>query len=44
MLIKVIETYPESPIYHYGSFELTAFERLSKKHKTRVEAIKKTVR
>ena len=39
--IQLITSYPESPIYHYGSFEPTAFEKLAKKYNTNIEEIKK---
>ena len=40
-VIRFLETYPESPIYHYGSFEPLAFDKLSKKYKTNIENVKK---
>lgn len=39
-LIDLILTYPDSPIYHYGSFESTAFEVLSKRYNTKIDSFK----
>ncbi len=38
--IRLIESFPESPIFHYGSFEPSTFEKLSKRYQTNIEAIK----
>ena len=32
--------YPEAPIYHYGSYELRALERLAKRYQTNCDALK----
>lgn len=40
-LRNLIEIYPDSPIYHYGSFEPTAFDVLSKRYKTNIDSLKK---
>ncbi|WP_298349151.1 IS66 family transposase [Runella sp.] len=40
-VVHLIDSYPESPIYHYGTFEPSAFEKLAKKHQTNIESIKK---
>jgi predicted RecB family nuclease len=39
--IQLINAHPESPIYHYGTFEPSAFEKLAKRHQTDIENIKK---
>ena len=39
--IECINTYPESPIYHYGTFEPSTFEKLAKRYQTDIESIKK---
>ena len=39
-VINFIESFPESPIYHYGSFEPLVFNKLSKKFKTNIENLK----
>ena len=39
--IEIINAYSESPIYHYGTFEPSAFEKLAKRHQTDMESIKK---
>jgi predicted RecB family nuclease len=38
--IECINTYPESPIYHYGTFEPSTFEKLAKRYQTDIESIK----
>ena len=40
-VVTLLETYPESPIYHYGTFEPSAFEKLAKRYQTDIEGIKK---
>jgi len=40
-VINFFESYPETPIYHYGSFEPLVFNKLSKKYKINIENIKK---
>ncbi len=40
-VISLLETYPDSPLYHYGSFEPTAFEKLAKRYQTDIDGIKK---
>jgi predicted RecB family nuclease len=40
-VITLLETYPESPIYHYGTFEPSAFEKLAKRYQTEIAGIKK---
>jgi predicted nucleic-acid-binding Zn-ribbon protein len=37
----LIENFPNSPIYHYGNFEPTAFNVLSKRYKTNIDSFKK---
>lgn len=39
-VINLIEFHPETPIYHYGSFEPFVFNKLSKKFKTNIENLK----
>lgn len=39
-VLTLLEMYPDSPIYHYGTFEPTAFEKLSKRYKTDIGSIK----
>jgi uncharacterized protein (DUF433 family) len=36
-LLSKLNEYPEVPIYHYGSYELTAFHVLAKRYKTDTE-------
>jgi hypothetical protein len=38
--IFLLSSYKDYPIYHYGSFENTVFEKLSKKYSTDIESIK----
>lgn len=38
--VELLNTYPESPIYHYGTFEPSAFEKLAKRYQTDIENIK----
>lgn len=38
--IQFIESYPESPIYHYGNFEPAAFDKLAKRYSIDIEGIK----
>lgn len=40
-VVNYIGLYPETPIYHYGSFEPLVFNKLSKKYKTDIQNIKK---
>ena len=40
-VVTLLQTYPESPIYHYGTFEPSAFEKLAKRYQTDIEGIKK---
>lgn len=40
-IIQLIEAYPESPIYHYGTFEPSTFEKLAKRYQINIEDIKK---
>ncbi|MFV8328462.1 IS66 family transposase [Flavobacterium sp. ZS1P14] len=40
-LVKLILRYPDSAIYHYGSFEPTAFEVLSKRYNVSIDSLKK---
>jgi predicted RecB family nuclease len=40
-VVTLLETYPDSPIYHYGTFEPSAFEKLAKRYQTDIEGIKK---
>lgn len=40
-IIALLETYPDSPIYHYGIFEPSAFGKLSKRYQTNIGTIKK---
>ncbi len=39
-VISILEIYPESPIYHYGSYESSVFDLLSKKYNTNIEKLK----
>lgn len=39
--IELLESYSESPIYHYGSYETAAFDVMSKRFNTNVENLKK---
>ena len=39
-LLEKANRYPEAPIYHYGSYELRAIDRLSKKYQTNCDAFK----
>lgn len=36
-LISMIDEYPDAPIYHYGSYEPKAFNKLAKRYSTDVE-------
>ena len=36
-VVTLLETYPESPIYHYGTFEPSTFEKLAKRYQTDIE-------
>ncbi len=38
--IELINAYPESPIYHYGTFEPSAFEKLATRYQTDISSIK----
>jgi predicted RecB family nuclease len=40
-IVTLLKTYPESPIYHYGTFEPSSFEKLAKRYQTDIEGIKK---
>lgn len=40
-IVTLLETYHESPIYHYGTFEPSAFKKLAKMYQTDIEGIKK---
>lgn len=40
-VVTLLETYPEGSIYHYGTFEPSAFEKLAKRYQTNIESIKK---
>ena len=40
-LLEEANRYPEAPIYHYGSYELRAIDRLSKKYQTNCDVFKK---
>ncbi len=40
-VIKRLAAFPESPIYHYGSFELSVFEKVAKRHQTDINQFKK---
>lgn len=39
-IVTLLELYPESPIYHYGTFEPSTFEKLAKRHETNIDSIK----
>lgn len=39
--VKLLKAYPETQIYHYGTFEPSTFEKLSKRYQTNIEDIKK---
>lgn len=39
-LLNIFHSFPKAPIYHYGSLELIAIEKLSKKYKISHEQIK----
>jgi predicted RecB family nuclease len=39
-LIEKANRYPEAPIYHYGSYELRAIDRLAKRYQTNCDAFK----
>ncbi|SNQ61207.1 TM0106 family RecB-like putative nuclease [Candidatus Methanoperedens nitratireducens] len=40
-LIERINKYPEAPIYHYGSYEPRAIDRLTKRYQTNCDGFKK---
>lgn len=40
-VVHLLESYPESPIYHYGTFEPSSFDKLSKRYQTNIETIRK---
>jgi len=39
--LAVVEAYPDAPIYHYGSYEVTAAERMTKRYQSDGEALKR---
>lgn len=40
-LLSKLGEYPEAPIYHYGSYEIKAFNELSKRYSNNIEELKK---
>jgi len=40
-VVTLLGMYPERPIYHYGTFEPSTFEKLAKRYQTDIEGIKK---
>lgn len=40
MVLGRILAFPQYPVYHYGSFELSVFEKLSKRYQTDIQQLK----
>jgi predicted RecB family nuclease len=40
-VVTLLESYADIPIYHYGTFEPSAFEKLAKRYQTEIDGIKK---
>jgi len=39
--LAAISTYPEAPIYHYGSYDVTAIEKMARRYQTESDALTK---
>ncbi len=39
--LAAINTYPEAPIYHYGSYEVTAIEKMARRYQTESDTLMK---